>query len=195
MTALTYPDVLPGTIGLTSISGAAGRIIRLGQFLVLNPAARWLKRDNDPNIQHAFVYLGATSRYPEGAILEAEPGGARIRSVNEHPWIYWCLHIAGEYTAQELQAVADHAPEYEGIPYSFFDYFAIAAHRWHFPLPGLRRYIKTSKHEECAALCDLEYSDQGLKLFTDDRWQGDVMPMNLYYLDWTIENWKLANGL
>lgn len=183
MTAVTYPDVLPGTTGLTSISGEVGRLIRLGQWLAENPVNRWWGKNDEPYYQHAFIYLGPTQLYPEGAIIEAEPGGARVRSVNEYGTIYWCNAIAyHKAPPHEIRAIANTAATYVGIPYSFLDYFSIAAHRLHVWVPGLKRYIKSTEHMICSQLCDFAYEANGIQLFKD-RWPGYVMPMDLYLLD------------
>lgn len=181
MTTLTYPDVLPGTIGLTYISGAGGKIIGFGQWLAENPVKKWFSKDTLPPIDHSFTYLGATEQYPEGAILEAEPGGARIRSVSEHSSIYWCTDIATKYK-EFLPKVAENAPHFQGTPYSFLDYLSIALHRMHIRLPLLKSYIAATHHQICSQLCDWLYDISGAHLFTD-RWEGDVMPMDLYFLD------------
>lgn len=183
MTATTYPDVLPGTTGLTSISGRVGKLIRLGQWLAENPVNRWWAKNGEPNYQHAFVYLGPNNVYPEGAIVEAEPGGARIRSVSEYAEIYWCNAIAyHKAPPHELKAISNTAASYTGIPYSFLDYFAIAAHRLHLWTPGLKHYIKTTKHLICSQLCDAVYEANGIHLFKG-TWPGYVMPMDFYLLD------------
>lgn len=187
MTALIYPDVAPGTIGLVAISGQVGKLIHVGQFLAETPMRKWLQRNNEPDYEHAFIYLGATEEFPEGAVLEAEPGGARIVSVSEYPeWtVYWCDMLAAKFAAS-LPDVAQIAPEYKDVPYSFLDYFFLAAHRLHVWLPGLRSYIKSTKHQICSQLSDFIYQEAGAHLFADWRWPGDVMPMDLYLLDQSL---------
>lgn len=189
---VTYPDVAPGTIGLTLIAGEVGKIIHFGQWLATKPLPLWLQRDDQPPYEHAFVYLGATDSYSEGAILEAEPGGSRVRSVNEYKTIYWCKSIAARY-APELPKVARIAPEYTGLPYSFLDYFSLFLHRLHLRLPFVKSYLAATGHDICSQLCDLVYDAAGAHLFTD-RWAGDVIPMDLYLLDFQIENENLVAG-
>lgn len=175
--------VLPGTIGLTSISGEVGRLIRLGQYLAETPEVRWLRRDYLPNYQHAFVYLGA-DEYGVEQLIEAEPGGARIRPVSEYGSdIYWCMNIAGEFTPAQLAGVAQAARDFENVGYSFLDYDALFMHRLHIPVPGLRDFIKSTGHVICSQLCDASYQARDLQIFTDNRWPGYVMPMDLYLRD------------
>lgn len=170
---------LPGTIGLTSISGEVGRLIRLGQWLAETPLSRWFSKDTEPPYQHAFLYLG------DGKILEAEPGGARIADVTEYSVIYWCTGIASRFTAEQLDNVARSAPDFVNVPYSFLDYFALAARRLRvFPLyPILRVYVRSTRHKICSALADAMYQANGLQVFRDRRWDGDVMPMDLFLED------------
>lgn len=189
------PDLpLPGTIGLTQISGQVGIAIRIGQWLVaklsIDRTATLLRNqgllagtedDDWADYQHAFVYLG------DGKLIEAEPGGARIADVSEYTTggktVYWCGNIAAEYTETQLQAVANYAEALQGTPYSFLDYFAIAAHALHLPVPLLKWYIGRTKHLICSQLCDYAYEEAGLHLFNDGRWPGFVDPLDLYLLD------------
>lgn len=173
---------LPGTIGLTQISGDVGKVIRAGQWAVAKLDRDKVKRAGEDwaNYQHAFIHIG------NGQIIEAEPGGARLRDVFEYSDVYWCENIAKQYTEHQLKMVANYAWEYKGTPYSFLDYEAIAAHTLHIPAPGLRSYIESSKHLICSQLCDLSYQDAGLSLFTDKRWPGYVDPLDLYLLDQSL---------
>jgi hypothetical protein len=161
-------SVLPGTIGLTQISGNVGKLIEIGQ---------WLNGDGFKDWEHAFL-LG-----PGGRILEAEPGGARVGNVSEYSSIYWCTSIAKLTNAKTLTAVWAGAQKYTGVGYSFADYFALAAHRLDIPGPALKNYIASSGHLICSQLCDQAYMDQGVHLFTDNRWPGYVTPEDLYNLD------------
>jgi hypothetical protein len=165
-----------GTIGLTQISGDVGKLIEVGQFLNGQGFKDW---------EHAFL-LG-----PNGCILEAEPGGARISSVTEYSDIYWCTAIASQYTPLQLKSVWTGAQKYVGTKYSFLDYDALAAHRLHLPVPGLEGYISDTGHMICSQLCDQAYYDQGYHLFAN-VWQGYVTPLGLYNLDQRI---KITKGV
>lgn len=158
---------LPGSIGLTSISGAVGVGIRVGQ---------WLLHDGFSTFEHAFLVL------PGGQLLEAEPGGARIAGLDEYA-DRTVLYVAPEgLTDEQRAAICAAALTYVGVPYSFLDYAAIAAHRFRLPIPWLRRYVASTKHEICSALVDQIYLDAGVRLFTDGRWPGYVCPADLYRL-------------
>lgn len=158
----------PGTIGLTQISGAVGKGIEFGQWLNGEGFERW---------EHAFVLL------PGDLILEAEPGGARIVPMH-YSDVYWCR---GLYTLlpqpPNQQQLGIIAAQFQGVPYSFLDYEALAAHRLHIPAPGLRDFIKDSGHEICSQMADDFYLRLGAHIFTDDRWTGDVTPASLYNRD------------
>lgn len=172
-------EVLPGTIGLTAIAGEVGELIHLGQYLAETPIRDWLKENDLPRWEHAFVYLG------DGQLIEAEPGGARIMPITEYGTVYWCMSIAGRFSAEQLAGVADRAHTFEGTKYSFLDYFALAGRRLHlYPLyPLLRLRIESTRHVICSQLADAAYRLEGLSIFPDDRWAGDVMPMDLYRRD------------
>lgn len=166
-----------GTIGLSPISGDVGKLVRLGQWLNGQGFREW---------EHAFI-LG-----PDGEILEAEPGGARIGHVSEYSDIYWCTSIAAQFTEDKLERVynfaeATYGPD-DGRPgtgYSFLDYLALFCHRLRIPVPGLRRYIASTGHLICSQLCDTAYSDEGCHLFAG-VWSGYVTPLGLYNLDVAI---------
>jgi hypothetical protein len=155
----------PGDFGLVAIRGNVGKLIRFGQ---------WLNGDGFGDYQHAVLALS------NGELIEAEPGrgGARIRSQSEYAdtnivWSDWPL------TDDERARLDVAGRKRERTPYSALDYFALVAHRLRIPIPGLRRYIDSSKHEICSQLVDLVYKDAGLVMFADGRWSGYVTPMSL----------------
>lgn len=159
----------PGDFGLVKMGGTGGKWIRIGQF-----AAGVLSGDGteDENYQHAFVYVGG------GNIVEAEPGGAK-RTAIHYSNVLWSTGIIPLDLAQRMDIV-EAADKYVGTPYSAADYFAIAAMRLHAGVlvPGLKDYVKSSGHMECAQLVDQCYQDAGVHLF-HDRWSGYVMPSSL----------------
>ncbi|BDM70385.1 hypothetical protein HEK616_38720 [Streptomyces nigrescens] len=161
----THPQ--PGDIGLTRINGVSGRLIRFGQ---------WINGDGFADYEHAFLVL------PDDRLLEAEPGGARIRPLAEYDGAE-VLYVCPEgLTEAQRSAICRAATRYVGVPYSFLDYLAIATHRFHVPVPGLRRYVASTRHLICSQLVDQCYQDGGVHLFADGRWSGYVTPMALYTL-------------
>jgi hypothetical protein len=160
----------PGDIGLVAIGGRVGLGIRVGQ---------WLCGDGWHHYEHAFVYVG------DDRIVEAEPGGARESSLQRYDLgeIAWlrCPPIYGDRVAAAARAMAP-PQRVPGVPYSFVDYLAIAAHRVHIPTPRLRAYIDDSGHMICSQLCDRAAEAGGWHLFDDGRWHGYVRPGDLYRL-------------
>lgn len=153
----------PGDIGLASISGEAGRLIRLGQALNGSGFSRY---------EHAFVYIG------DGLIAEAEPAGARCVPLH-YGDAYWCRFTP---TAAQRTAIATAARGYAQarVPYGFADYAALAAHRLHVPVPGLRQRIESAGSLICSQLADRCYQDAGYQIWDDGRWCGYVTPGDLY---------------
>jgi hypothetical protein len=159
----------PGDIGLTTISGAGGKLIRLGQ---------WLNGDGWKAQQHAFV----VTEYRQGLdlknlpnppwIVEAMPGGAQ----HVKNWHTDCVYLRcpDEYR----DAVAAAARGYVGVPYSFLDYGALALHRFHIPTPHLKRFIADGGHQICSQLADQSAADGGWNLF-QNTWPGDITPGDL----------------
>jgi hypothetical protein len=159
----------PGDIGLTSISGRVGRLIRFGQ---------WLNGDGFTTYEHAFVYVGDVWDEGTQTIVEAQPGGARVVQ-NWHPadsTVYLRCPDG------QRDAVAAAALSLRGTPYSFLDYLSLAALRLHIPAPHVRAYVMSSKHMICSQLADEAARRGGWHLFTDMRWPGDVTPGDLYRL-------------
>jgi hypothetical protein len=153
----------PGDFGLVAIRGNVGKLIRFGQ---------WLNGDGFGDYQHAVLVLD------NGELIEAEPGGARIRPVSEYDgtnviWSDWPL------TDAERAAIVAAGRSLEGVPYSFLDYLALAAHRLHIWLPWLRKYIASTGDDICSQLVDLGYQLGGKEMFADGRWAGYVTPMAL----------------
>jgi hypothetical protein len=164
---------LPGDIGLTSISGWAGRGIRVGQ---------WLVGDGFSRYEHAFVYVGSQK------IIEAEPGGALLSDLKRYdPSRVMWLRCPQQYRLDVTRAALGYGPDpatgRKGVGYSWLDYAAIGERRFHVPTPGLEAYIRSSGHMICSQLADRSAMDGGWHLFEDGRWEGDVTPGDL---------WKLA---
>lgn len=153
----------PGDIGLTSIVGPVGWGIRLGQYLNGSGFGVY---------EHAFIVLD------DSTLLEAEPGGARIAGLDEYAG-RTVEYVSPELTAEQRYAICAAARDLVNTPYSAADYFAIATHRFHIPVPGLRRYIADSGHMICSQLVDQCYQDAGVRLFDDGRWPGWVTPADL----------------
>lgn len=154
-----------GNFGLVAVHGAAGWLIKLGQ---------WLNGDGFSDYEHAVMALG------NGELIEAEPGrgGARIRSQSEYDgtnivWSDWPL------TDQQRADADREGRALEGMRYSWLDYFALAAKRLHIPIPWLRRYIESTKHNICSQQADLISQRAKIQLFADNRWPGDVTPGSL----------------
>lgn len=174
-----YP---PGSFFLGRISGWTGRWVSAAQAFTRG-GSYWT---------HAGVVLD------NGQIIQAEPGGAEIVSVetlldreiliSDDP-IQRALDLAvlpqivGSREGREAQFRKDvvwAARKLEGTPYSFLDYVALAAVEAR--LPGaqkLRGYVQESGHLICSALVDAIYRRAGIHLFDDGRLPGDVTPGDL----------------
>jgi hypothetical protein len=157
----------PGDIGLTSIPGPVGWLIRLGQAL---------NGGGFTTYEHAFLVLDG------GRLLEAEPGGARIAGLDEYAGQHVEYVAPAGLTDGQRAAICAAGLRYVGVGYSAADYFALAAHRFRLPVPGLRRWVASSRRMICSQLCDQAYQDAGVHLFADGRWPGYVTPADLWQL-------------
>jgi cell wall-associated NlpC family hydrolase len=114
-----------------------------------------------------------------GMIVEAEPGGAVKRPMHyDDADVYWSSGRLGDLDGLR-SAITINALAAIGTPYSFADYAALAAHQWHWPLPGLHRFVASSGHMICSQLVDWCYAQAGYHLFADGRWPGYVRPVDL----------------
>lgn len=178
---MTYEPQI-ADIGLVPIGGDVGKAIRVGQWMLAEADDLRHALVNDwldwQDWQHAFVYLG------NGELIEAEPGGARIRPLSEydHTDVYWCSSISAGLSTSERLDIAAAARAFEGTPYSISDYFVLTAHKLHIWLPGAESFINSTHHVICSQLAAAAYDNAGHALF-DDRWPGDVDPLDLFLLD------------
>lgn len=145
-------DIQPGDFGLVEVIGNVGTLIRIGQ---------WLNGDGFSNYEHAFVYVG------NGQIIEAQPGGAILTDLSKYDGrpIEWSSGLINLTTAQRV-AIVQLAESQIGTPYSFLDYFAIAAKRFHLPLPWITKRVLDSKHLICSQLVATDYDSVGVSLGT-----------------------------
>lgn len=159
---MTGPGV--GDFGVVPIPGRMGRLIRLGQ---------WLNGDGYADYEHAFVIVDPYQ------VVEGRPSGAGYGRVDAYPnaVFYSCPD-------EHRDAVARAAMRLIGRGYSWADYFALAAVRFHLDAIAhpLRRYVTDSGRLICSQLVDLAYSMAGVQLFDDHRLPGDVTPGDLYGL-------------
>lgn len=175
------PSRQPGDFFLAPIPGDVGGGIRLGIFL---------NGEGFLPIQHAGIYLG------NGKTIEAMPGGAIIGDIDRYKpeELIWSSGLV-ELTDDQREKICATGWAMKGTPYSFADYAAIAAHRAHLPVPGLKTYIRNSGHLICSQLVDRIYDLADVHLFTDKRWEGYVTPGSLYHLLDNIYSYNLGMGL
>lgn len=116
-----------------------------GDFIVTRTGGRWYDRAiawlirwvtatkvgnrwRDSPVNHAALFVGPVSRYPEGALVEARPGGAAYVSVDAYPDAIWSSgRLPGQLTptgAQRERIVAA-AKSMLGTPYGFLDDLAV----------------------------------------------------------------------
>lgn len=153
----------PGDFGLASIHGVAGLGVRIGQ---------WLNGDGWHAFQHAFVVLD------DETVLEAEPGGARIRLLSAYDGTN-AIYSAWSLTDDQRATIVAEARPLVGTPYSALDYVSLALLRLGIRPAWLRRYVAASGHMICSQLVDEAYLRAGLHMFEDGRWPGDVTPGDL----------------
>jgi hypothetical protein len=153
----------PGDIGLTSISGDVGRLIRIAQ---------WADGTGFSPYEHAFVVVD------DGKIVEAEPGGARIADLSEYQTrdLAW-LSCPDEFR----EGVVAAAMGFVGTPYNFIDYAVIALRHFHVPIPGLAHRARSTRAMICSQLA-VESARAGKWHLCGDMPAGYVDPGMLWSL-------------
>jgi len=176
------------------VHGVAGFLIGVGQALAGEPS----------RYGHAGIITS-----PDGAVVEAEPGGAREGHLSDYADepllicdgpIQQALAVKRQSLRQlatSSPAMALLAPSVEdvetdlrrrvvaqavsmiGTPYSAMDYLALAAWHLHLPSAWLRERVANTGRVICSQLVDLCYEKVGIHLFDDGRLPGDVMPADL----------------
>jgi hypothetical protein len=154
----------PGDFAVVDTRTRASLLIRLG---------KGLSRGGFRMFDHAVI----CSRVHRGTVyvVEAMPSGAQ-----ENAWRYddhdhlWSTGIVKTSAKAGKAALA-----YAGKPCSWRDYAAIAARAWHLWAPGLRLYMRSTRHLIGSQLVDQAELDAGVRLFADRRWRGYVRPSDL----------------
>lgn len=162
---MSTPGPLPGDFAVVSMGGQGGALISAMEQIAYDHATHW---------DHAFVYTGG------GKIVQAEPSGAQVRPLGTYEYAIWSTGILFP-TAVQRGAIIAAAERYaaEKVGYSWLDYAAIAAHRFHVPAPGLKSFIASTRRMICSQLVDQCWLDGGYHLFSDGRWPGFVAPIDL----------------
>lgn len=154
-------ELLPGDVGFTTIGGRTGALVNIGQAII---------RDSC-RYTHAWISLG------DGRVLEAMPGGARIRPYVGPVPVY-------RLPLDDRHHVTIMGHLLTGTPYSFADYGALALHHLA-PRARLtaaaRQYVTDSGHMICSQLVDHVLTQAGYHLFDDGRLPQDVTPGDLFY--------------
>lgn len=158
-----------GSIGLVKVEGLVGDAIRVAQLL---------NDDGFADYEHAFVLYGAGPDVENSWIIEAEGGGVVSSRLSKYEGrkVLW-LDCPPVY-ASAMTAAAIH---YIGVPYSYTDYFAIAAHT----LSGgpvsrvLKDLVDKSHHVICSQLAAACADKAGWPLLPADLWPGYVTPAHL----------------
>lgn len=187
---INYYDLPPdpthlihGSFFMRRIGGWTGRWVSAAQAFVRGGS----------NWTHAGLILD------NGQIIEAEPGGAKIKPaeilweagevmISDAPIQRWVdqtvwpqlLGAREEGEWRKRAEVVGKARFLSGVGYSFLDYAALAMAE--FKIPGwqlARDRVEASQHLICSALVDRAYAWAEVHLFDDGRLSGDVTPWDL----------------
>jgi hypothetical protein len=166
--------VLPGDFCCIPIHGPVGTLVSVGE---------WLDGTGFSHYDHAEIYVGNPDKNgPYGYTISAYFEGAHPVPCpcppEEMPGALWSSGKI-ELTDQQRKSIVWWAYHMVGTDYSGLDYLALAAHRFHLPIPFLKWYIGRTKHMICSQYVDFCYDAAGVHLFEDKRWPGYVTPADL----------------
>lgn len=169
---------------------AGGWRARLAAALIRWATARGRRHHLlDAPVNHAALFVGPTDEYPEGAIIEARPGGVGYNSVNAYPDAIWCTgRLAARLTPTPAQreAIAAAARDLIGTPYGYLDDLiaGLAQPRLGAHVTGREWWVKRltgRKRLECAQAVDIAWREGGVALFPG-RLPGLIVPEDMYLL-------------
>ena len=138
----------------------------------VSAAIRWCCKSK---VNHAFVVLDG------GNIIEAQPNGARVRTVDEYPD---AIYSRAPLTDKQRASIVAYAKAEIGCRYNFLDIAAqllVRVFGWHAPKFVLNR-LADPERLQCAQLVDWVYEESGIQLFPDGRPEGLVAPSDLLNL-------------
>jgi cell wall-associated NlpC family hydrolase len=166
---------------LAPMVGRVGKLIGVGQML---------NGEGFRKYQHAGIYLGS------GMTLEAYPGGAIYGSIDRFApeSLVWSTGLVA-LSPRDRERIVSIARTYLGTPYSFLDYGALAAKRFHIPAPHLKAFIESGGHMICSQLVDRVYEEADVHLFSDGRWPGYVTPASLGIMLDEIRDFNIGQGI
>lgn len=164
MTDLAVPAPQPADYFVAQVQGVVGLGIRVGQALV----GDWSR------FSHAGILL------PNDMVFEAEPGGAKIRTLEEvyarKGPIAWSQNPLDQATRQRI---CDDAISRKGAPYGWLTYPYIALDLVHWNCTALGSAVAKTKALICSQAVDAIYLNQGVHIFDDGRPAGKVSPGDL----------------
>lgn len=156
---------------------------------LLDRTAAWLIRwGTDAPVNHAFIYLG------DGQLVEAAPGGARRKSLDEYDpaavvWSTGRIPLTDRERDDIVRNADAIARGHVGYGWPDIIAIALAQHRTgrlvNPDLPGRQqpwwvRRIASMRTLICSQLIDICYEGAGVALFTDGRIPGLVSPGDLW---------------
>jgi hypothetical protein len=159
-----------GDLVLIQEPSRVGQLIRFGQ---------WLNGDGFHDFEHVAVYDGKGGVYEETPRDGAEHNPFHPEKARKLFWSTDIILLNDTQRAGIINSCQKYCDAHTG--YSFADYAAIAARRFHIPVPHLRAYIKSTGHMICSQFADQVLYENKYNLFNDGRFQGDVSPGDIYH--------------
>lgn len=156
----------PGDFGLSIIGGKTGFFVRIAQA-VIGDTSRYT---------HAWLVIDE-----QGTVVEAQPGGARLTTLDAYRGQDIYYHNAYYLTDEQRARIAEIGSGFEGVPYSYMDYLALGLTHLGLAPKWMRRYVTNSRRMICSQLVDEALRQGGYCLFDDGRLPQDVTPGDLFW--------------
>lgn len=141
-----------GSIGVTATRGFVAWGIRLFTFSRVN---------------HAFI-VG-----PNGLIVEAQPGGARVGHISQYPNARFNIHdeipSATGWAIWQTALGFTTANQGRGIGYGWLDDAALFFRFFGIWIPAINERIAREDRLQCAQLATLAYARNGVTLFENEN--------------------------
>jgi hypothetical protein len=136
------------------------------------------------HVAHTITDIG------NGECMSAEPGGARIRRLEDFPTAVWSSY---NLAPAQAEASAAWARARQGTPYNWFDDAVIGIEEtFGIRLPAwIENGAWNSTTLECAQLADQALAAGGFQAFDDGRHPNRVYPGSFEH-DWIRRGWYTA---
>lgn len=175
---------LTGDFVVVPMAPPGGLAIEVAQ--AIQQAVQKRSLQNMQDYEHVEVYVGqADTAGPYGYTCSAYPNKVGRRPLpcppDQIPGALWSSGII-DLTVGQRTGIVSWCMDRQKVTYSSLEYVALTGRTLGLNTDWLRKYIGSQGHMICSQYTDAAFMDNGVHLFSDDRWPGYVMPLDLALL-------------